>query len=374
VSDSWWAIIQGANGIPGKKDLDPAIKQAYEQALAKLMDSDGVQTPHYKAYLECEKKWRKAVTAYNRAYADASTDPMKLWRFPQDGVIFQQDVDEAWDQWQGFGFMSEIQEAIATLAAQGTDPAIALISRAKKRFQNCLLNFPAIGDISYTIMEPNTWYDEDNDDGWNKYSSTDFHTEGHYTASTTAYGGGAFFSNGLWSAGGTLDHAEGQSSLGIQTDDLEITFKYCCVDIERPWLDTSLLNLGNWFLKGDYKKGCISNGCMGQELPQNAIEPTFLPSIVTSLILIKDLSIKWNNWKSDWSSHSETIKGSGAVGCACFAIGGSYSRGDGKVDFVADDTGESLRIPGIQLVGYVSTINPLSPRVNSSDYMTSSPT
>jgi len=31
---------------------------------------------------------------------------------------------------------------------------------------------------------------------------------------------------------------------------------------------------------------------MAQELPQNSIEPTFLPSLVTSLLLIKDLSLK----------------------------------------------------------------------------------
>jgi hypothetical protein len=120
---------------------------------------------------------------------------------------------------------------------------------------------------------------------------------------------------------------------------------------------------------GDYKKSCISNGTMGQELPQNAIEPTFLPSIVTSMVLIKDLSIKWGNWKADWDSHAETNSASVSVGWGPFAVNGSYSHHDEQRDFRADSSGESLMIPGIQLIGYVSTINPISPGIDSAPYL-----
>jgi hypothetical protein len=274
------------------------------------------------------------------------------------------------DRWVAFGHKEEIENAIAILTAQGTDPAIALITRAKKRFINSLNEFQSVGEIPYTIMLPNSWYDPDNDDGWDEYTSADFHSESHYQASSTSYGGGGGFNVGFWSAHATFEHAEQQSSLDIKTNNMEIAFKYCTVDIKRPWLDTSLLNLKNWFLMGDYKKACISNGTMGQELPQNAIEPTFLPSIVTSLILIKDLSIKWDNWKADWDSHSETTSASASVGWGPFAVHGSYSHHDQQRNFSADSEGESLTVPGIQLIGYVSTINPSAPAVDSSQFLT----
>jgi hypothetical protein len=156
----------------------------------------------------------------------------------------------------------------------------------------------------------------------------------------------------------------------MATTNLEVTFKYCAVDIKRPWLDTSLLNLRNWFLMGDYKKNCISNGTMAQELPQNAIEPTFLPSVVTSLILVKDLSIKWDDWKSHWDAHKSSTSGSASVGWGPFAVHGSYSHHSQERNFSADDEGESLKVPGIQLVGYVSTINPGSPGVDSAQFLT----
>ena len=369
VSDSWWAIITGANGVPIQSELSAEMKAAYEAAKAKLMDAEGLPTAKYQAYMERQDEYRDAVRSYYKAYAAAFTDPMRLQAFPMEGKLYKDEVDEAWDRWVSFGAKNEIEGAIATLAAQGTDPAIALISRCKKRFEGSLSDFVGIGQIPYTMILPESWYDSDNDDGWTEYGSRDFHTESHYSASGTSYGGGGGFNVGFFSVGGSFSKAEEQESLAMQTSNLEVGFKYAVADIKRPWLDTSLLNLRNWFLMGDYKKGTISNGTMGQELPDQAIEPTFLPSIVTGLIFIKDLSIKWDDWKSQWSKAEEKTSGGGSVGYGPFAVSGSYSHHEEKRDFVADSSGEFLRVPGIQLIGYVSTINPMAPGLDSADFL-----
>lgn len=370
VSDTWYAIITGANGIPTDSELNPTMKKAYDDAKAKLMDKDGNPTPHYQAYMNYQDEYKSKVRTWQRAYAAVFSDPMKLQHWPLEGRGYHDDADEAMDRWNGLGFKSEIETAIATLAAQGMDPAIALIARAKKKFINSLNEFQSVGQIPYTIMIPRTWYDKSNDDGWTQYSSTEFHTEAHYKGSSTSYGGGGGFSLGFFSVGGGFDHAEDRKELKSQTKNVEVTFQYCAVDIKRPWLDSSLLNLKNWFLMGDYKAGCISKGNFGQELPKNKNEEhTFLPSVVTSLILIKDLSIKWDNWQSEWASMSKTTSGGLSVGYGPFAVSGHYSHHQEKRDFEADHSGESLRVEGIQLVGYVSEIIPFSPAVDSSKYL-----
>lgn len=370
LSDSWWAIITGANGIPTDSVIKPELKAAYDAASAKLVDKDGSITPHYQAYMEYEDKYKSKVKAWSKAYTAVFSDPVKLQNWPIEGRSYHDDADEAMDRWISLGFKEEIENALATLASQGTDPAIALIRRAKNRFLNSLNEFQGVGQIPYTIMLPNTWYDPDNDDGWTEYGSTDFHRESHSQSSSTSYGGGGGFNVGFWRADASFEKVEHKNSLNIQGRDLEVSFQYCSVDIKRPWLDTSLLNLQNWFLMGDYKKNCISNGTMGQELPQGAIEPTFLPSIVTSLILIKDLKIRWSNWQADWQAHSETTSASASVGLGCFALSGHYNHHSEQRDFEADASGEWLSVPGIQLVGYISTINPASPAHNSSEFLT----
>ncbi len=369
VSDSWWAIITGANGIPTDSEINDAMKQAYDKATAVLIDKDENPTPHYQAYLQYEEKYKDKVKAWHRAYAAAFSDPMKLQNWAIEGTLYHDDADEAMDQWMSFGHKVEIEKAINTLAAQGTDPAIALISRAKKRFINSLNEFQSVGEIPYTIMLPNSWYNADNDDGWTQYSSSDFHTESHYRSSSTSYGGGGGFSLGLWSARGGFDHCENQSSMQMKTDDMEVEFSYCTVDVKRPWLDTSLLNLSNWFLMGDYKKSCISQGIMKQELPVKDLEHVFLPSVVTSLILVKDLSLKWSAAESFYHDHAESTSSSASVGWGPFAVSGHYSHGSKQRDFTADFDGERLRVKGIQLIGYVSAILPASPGKNSSEFM-----
>jgi hypothetical protein len=86
ISDSWFAIIRGANAIPLTTELSDAMKQAYADAAAKLQDKDGNVTSHYQAYMQYEDAYRSKVKARNKAYAAAFTDPMKLQQWPTDGV------------------------------------------------------------------------------------------------------------------------------------------------------------------------------------------------------------------------------------------------------------------------------------------------
>jgi hypothetical protein len=146
LSDTWWAIMTGANGIPPKTDIKPELKAAYDKARAFLMDADENPTAKYQKYMDYRDKYRTAVKAYNRTYSAALTDPRKLGRFPNEGKIFQDDVDSAFDEWQGFGAKSEVERALATLAAQGTDPAIALIARCKRRWE-AGLGEPVVGHL-----------------------------------------------------------------------------------------------------------------------------------------------------------------------------------------------------------------------------------
>jgi hypothetical protein len=369
VSDSWWAIITGANGVPSELHLSPELKAAYDEAAATLMDSEGDPTKHYEKYLEYQDEYRGKVRAWNKAFAASFTDPAKRQQWPIEGRSYHEEANEAWDRWQGFGHKQEIENALAILSAQGTDPAIALIARAKKKLNDNLFEFPGVGLIPYTMMLPSGWADPNDDEGWNNYTSRDLHSETHYDKSSTSYGGGGGINVGFWSAGGNFEHSEEKESLDITTNNLEVSFSYCVVDIFRPWMDTSLLNLDNWFLFGDYPANTISNGTFAQEKPADGKEPAFLPSIVTSLVLVKDLRIKWDDWKSQWDSKTSTTSASASFGWGPFAVSGHYGSSNHSFDASTDDEGEGLGVDGMQLVGYVSQINPAAPRKNGRDFL-----
>ena len=67
---------------------------------------------------------------------------------------------------------------------------------------------------------------------------------------------------------------------------------------------------------------------MQQELPADrGKEPVFLPSVVTTLVLIKDLNLHWGSWKGDMASQESHVSGGGSIGYGPFAVSGHYSHG-----------------------------------------------
>ena len=106
--------------------------------ITKLITNDGTLTPQFQAYTKYEQAYKDKLEARDKAYSAALSDAMKLQQWPMDGVAYQEDVDTAWNRWMGLGFKIEIEKAIAALSAQGRDEAIALVARAKEKYQNSL--------------------------------------------------------------------------------------------------------------------------------------------------------------------------------------------------------------------------------------------
>jgi len=370
VNDTWYAIINGANGIASDLELNDDMKKALAKANATLMDKEGNTTVHFEKYLQYRDEYQEAVRTRDKQYANALSDPMKLQMWPIQGKTYQDDVDFAWDKWQSFGFKQEIEEAIAVLASQGIDPAILLIARAKHKYENSLVNIPAVGNIPYTFMTPSKWYSATGADGWNSYSQTDFHSEVHFDSQSSKTSGGGGIMLGFFSMGGGGSSSTERTSLTIQTEGLTIEFEYTIANIQRPWFDTTLLNLSNWFLVGDYPANCISNGTFNQQFKQNdPTEMLFLPAVVTSLIVARNVTIKWNKTSSDTKTLDTASSGGGFVGFGPFAVCGNHSQSHKKMDFEFDAHSQGITIEGVQLIGYVSAIMPGSPRKNGKDFM-----
>ena len=293
------------------------------------------------------------------------------------GKIYQDDVDYAWDKWQSRGHKQEIEEAMALLSSQGIDPAILMIRRAKMKYENSLINMPGIGNIPYTFITPSKWYSA-NGPGWNTYSQADYHSEKSFDSLSTKKEMSAKISSGFrlfGSLGASVHHSSTHVEKHISSsfEGLTITFSYCLANINRPWMDSTLMNIGNWFLMGNYPQGCISTGKVDQEFrPDDPKQFVLLPSVVTSMILIKDVVISWSSASFDSNEISDTIKNGGSVGFGNIFVSGtgsaSYRKDKYHWDQTFDQNSRQLRVDGVQLIGYVSSIMPFAPKLNGADY------
>src|SRR5205085_11413515 len=139
---------------------------------------------------------------------------------------------------------------------------------------------------------PSNWSEvTDGNDGWTNYEynwSKKTETTDVTTSSFSASGGVSF---GFWSAKANVSHERRQEENDLTVDGLEMRFSYTLLDINRPWLDTLLFDLGNWFLVGNFPKGSISTGKMDQVFPASNAG-AWLPIIPKKIVAIKNLWIK----------------------------------------------------------------------------------
>lgn len=108
---------------------------SFEKARSVLLDKSGKPTDHYNAYLQYRNKWLIKQNSYNEAYSKASTDPIKLQRWPIDGKQYRAEIDSAWNNWIILGFKNDIEGAVNFLKSQKNDPIISdLIKNIKTKY------------------------------------------------------------------------------------------------------------------------------------------------------------------------------------------------------------------------------------------------
>jgi len=375
ISQAWEIIIKGANVMP----LDPAQEQLQKKQYDKFFprlrktvkDEDGqdieVDTKEYKAYKEYQEKYQNALRNYATEYmvAMSNRQTAHLWGVIGKGPL--QKVDSAWDEWGSLGSKELIEQANDNLAAMGSDAAAHMIAVAKKKFEAYRIATQGVIPVTSQYVEifPSNWCETNvENDGWTnyEYSWQKETTTTEQEATSFSVGGGVSF--GFWSARADVSHEHREEHNDKLVDGLEVRVSYAILDINRPWLDTILFDLGNWFLVGNYPKGSISNGRMDQVFPETNAGP-WLPIIPKKLIAIKNLWIKTTHIHEHFDSIVNTVGVGGSVGIGPFSLSGRYDHSKKNTTFMAEKEGEGLSVKGTQIIGWISNLVQLSPKIDA---------
>ena len=123
----------------------------------------------------------------------------------------------------------------------------------------------------------------------------------------------------------------------VSSSDIFITFEYCVVSLEWPWIEEAFLLLRNWFVPG-YAQSAISNG-------SGLLDTGPLPALPTGFILIRKLQIQANWAQSDLDAIQ------GAAGFGPFSLAGrTYNTQSGL-----------LTCDGMQIIGWFCSALPQLP-------------
>lgn len=161
---------------------------------------------------------------------------------------------------------------------------------------------------------------------------------------------------GLWkvkaSAGGEFRHANSSTD----KDSVEISAKIAKVEIRRPWFLESIFRLKHWSTNSVNNAGEISNGKIDSSNKMGLI-----PMYPVAFVVAKDIRIKANFSHEDEEHIKEAARTSASVGWGPFSIGGSYGYGKTEDHFHSDYQNGEIRVPGLQIIAWVSRVIPYSP-------------
>lgn len=328
--------IPNFQGPPTVTTVPSAIAQTYDDNQA--------------AYVTAVGGYRVAQNGYDLTLpAD-----QRAWQAVAPGL--QLNIDKAWNNWTRGG-KQNVEEAQNAMAATINNITSAIIAGAQKDVSDT--NWKAAGPagqpwlLSYAL--PGDWAS-------GSVGATDFSLKSSVLntqsdSNFNSYGGGASWGFGLWSVGGSFNHTDGETSFHMDANTVAIKAKLTLVRVMRPWLNSLLFRTAGWWEKDQPING-ISNGA----LKDNSSK--MLPLMPTAFVVMSEVEITADFSAEDKKHIESATSGSTSVGWGPFSIGGNYSHSESHDKFASTFDSGTIKVPGMQVVAWVSEITPASAPVD----------
>ncbi|ASB61179.1 hypothetical protein SC22_11450 [Bacillus sp. A053] len=358
----------------GTSEPDPEQLKKYQDAKKYLwkseqmtdMDGNVIQLPEvptqvYQDYLNSLEKYNIAeekVTALKNKCDMNTTEGRN--RYAQESVPLIRRRDQALAEWNSK--RPPIDQAFNVMATTLNDVTRFGIRRAQEIYEQSKVTDPATNQLVHvSFATPSNWYDPAMADNMALIEVSHRVKDLTVTDYYESYRVGASFGWGLWSVGGSGGHTTQEHTEHSTSTDVEICFKIGSIQIERPWMDMTFFKLGGWYLSGQ-KAGVISSG----RAPNTDAE--ILPQMPVQILVAREIEIKASWSEREKEIIKEATSGGASIGYGCFKLSGSYESSQSTETFHSEFDGTTIKVPGIQIIGFVSSIPvPLCPPIDDPD-------
>lgn len=365
VSITYQTIVRGANADNSE---DPAQRVVYDKAYAflnaqtKIPNFDGPDTvtfgpsPIALSYDQNQTAYVNAIGGYRLAYNGYDLDKIEDQRkFQAVAPGLQNTIEQAWNKWVREG-KQNVERAEDALKTSINNAVSAAISQAQRAMNEQNMTASQVSDLqlwfaSYAM--PTNWCDPTCQGSQLTLSSKSLATNTSEKASEYSSHSGGIFWWGRKSNDGTTK----TESASMSDTEFELSAELIVVRIRRPWLNTMLFSMSNWSMKGN-EPHTISNGT------KKGNASGLLPLIPTAFVVAKNVAIKIKLTEQETArfESEDSSKESTGWGWGPFGGGGQFKKNQSKGDtFKSTYSNGVLKLPGLQVVAWVSTITPASP-------------
>ena len=360
VAATYKAIVDNANADNTEDSKQRAI---YDKAFAFLNAKSSIAntetpgpSPIALAYETNQSAYVTAFGNYRTEYLNYDlADPKDQRKWQAKAPSLQLAIDQAYKKWvrEGKDDVEKNQNVLRTTINNAISAAITQAQEAMSDQHWLAAQTEEGAKWLPSYVMPTNWYDPGCKGSKLSLSSNFLATKTSDQASEYSSSSTGLF----WTSRSSAQGKTTVNTTSMQSSEFELSAELITVRIRRPWLNSIVFSMTDWWARG-YPKDRISNG----KLKGN--ESSVLPLIPTAFIVAKDVTIKskftsqdTSNFKSEDSSQEGWGWGWGP-----FSGGGRYRKGRSEADsFNSSYADGALKLPGLQLIAWVSTITPACP-------------
>lgn len=365
LSRTYKNIVDHANA--GNAEI-PAQKAIYDKAYAflnaktSIPNFDGPPTetfgpsPIALAYDQNQTAYVNAIGGYRVAFDNYNFDNIDDQRkFQAVAPGLQNTIDQAKNKWvrEGKENVERAQQALRTTINDAVSAAITQAQDAMDDQHSMAAQTMGGNKWFASYVMPTNWSDPSCKGTKLTLSSKFLKT--HVSEQASEY---SKDSKGLfwWSSSSEKGKTETDGT-SMQSDEFELSAELITVRIRRPWLNTTLFNMTDWWAKGTPKNKISTGKIKGNE-------DSTLPLIPMAFVVAKDVTIKSKFTSQDtahFKSNSSSQEKSG-WGWGPFSGSGRYTQSHSENStFNSSYADGTLKLPGLQLIAWVSSITPPCP-------------
>jgi hypothetical protein len=330
-----------------------------------------VESPMLAAYNEKMAAYFAAVLEYNakRVAAAAATGPegkQAVADFSMNAQTYYLKVKAAADAWTSGGYRNEVDQMNAFINQVTERSMVMWKQQLEEAYDKAVVTGTDVAiPFRYTTLVPGAFATAP---GWTTIGVNHETTHWAKDNESKSWNAGGGLSFGLFSIGGGAHGTKTEVQATSEIHSFSLSFDLTQTLIVRPWFFPEWFASRGWMLR----KG---EGWTFDQMPSDGAKPPQGEFIgyATQALFARNVAIRSADFVSAYKSVQSSVGGGGGIGWGPFRLSGGYSHSEGHERYDAQADGEWLRVPGMQIIGFINHLigkapNPL-PELKDSDFV-----